>query len=517
MILQGILVQSLNQYCIRGVARLADLEQLSTVDSGYQRNLIEKWRVEMEGFLQAPELFFPEVLLSYHLKDSTDPFAVLQAGKRLGAASDPIRFQVKKVTTKVNGVVQPTAHYVTIEIDEGKLIEPDGVTPTYPFFRIDGNHRLSAAASLAKNSDIANLNTPFCLLLLLSNTPDREETSRQFERTVFHNVNSKSVPLTREEILRVVVDPASKITDDQLTERFGAAHLYSRHQYDSLHNTHYPAIQKLFRPRPPHEPGQERRILWELHQLLFDFANITVASNASERTQEAFRRIDILYSAQPRLKASESVGLLMSFLFYAFRESEDGGTFRLEYFAKWVLQNHFCEIESVEPESLIKLFDQVFKGKGRQIFISMPFASEYNHHDKAFSTVIEEINKETKDPMPLLVRRIDKRIDGVTYQISEKVLEEIRTAGLLIADLSSSNPNVYHEVGYLMGLVAHNNLQPPNLILVCNTDKTAFPSIGFNLRGYKTLGFKDTGTLMPELKKEIMAHYYPETPNSTLI
>ena len=79
MILQGILVQSLGQYCIRGVARLADLEQLSTIDPDYQRNLIEKWRAEMEEFLQDPELFFPEVLLSYHIENVANPFELLQA------------------------------------------------------------------------------------------------------------------------------------------------------------------------------------------------------------------------------------------------------------------------------------------------------------------------------------------------------------------------------------------------------------------------------------------------------
>lgn len=512
LILQGILVQSLNRYCIRGVAKLSELEQLSTVDKDYQRNLIETQRKEMEEFLEGPDLFFPEVLLSYHFKGGPldDQIALLQEGKKIGKSSDPIRFRIKPVATQANGVVQPTVNYVTIEIDEVSLGlgtgRTEGIEPKYPFFRIDGNHRLSAAANLKKDSTIGDLNTPFCLLLLLGNTAEQEIASRSFERTVFYNVNSKSVPLTREEILRVVVDQVSGITDDDLANKFSAAHLYTRKQFAVIQAARYPSLDTILHG----QPGEKRRILWELYGLLADYEAIPESNNLATHTDDTFRRVERLYTEQPRLGSNRAVGLLLAFLFYSFRASEKGGVFRFEYFSKWVLQNHFSEIGSIEAESLIKLFEQVFTTKRREIFVSMPFSVECNVHYKAFEKVVNEINAETKDPLPLKIRRIDRRIDGVTYQISEKILEEIRTAGLLIADLSLSNENVYHEVGYLMGVVAHDPLQSPNMIFVCNTSKTDFPKIGFNLRGYKTLGFKDTGELTENLKREVKTYYYPE-------
>lgn len=82
--------------------------------------------------------------------------------------------------------------------------------------------------------------------------------------------------------------------------------------------------------------------------------------------------------------------------------------------------------------------------------------------------------------------------------------------GLLLADLTKDNPNVYHEVGYLMGLYKLRMPRKLNLLLICNTtEHKNFPAnIGFNIRNHKILAFKDTNKLKEPLKQEIISYYF---------
>ena len=85
------------------------------------------------------------------------------------------------------------------------------------FFRIDGNHRLSASKSL-EDPEIEKILTPFCIILFEETTskiinPDgtkgillNDNYGEKFEKVVFHNINTKSIPLTPEENLKVIID-----------------------------------------------------------------------------------------------------------------------------------------------------------------------------------------------------------------------------------------------------------------------------------------------------------------------
>ncbi len=119
-----------------------------------------------------------------------------------------------------------------------------------------------------------------------------------------------------------------------------------------------------------------------------------------------------------------------------------------------------------------------------------------NHFD-FIKTVIEEISTETKANIKIYPLRIDRYKDGSAYKIPDAILNKIFDSGLLIADLTRDNPNVYHEVGYLMGLHRRRTQRKLNLILICNTTiHKKFPNnIGFNIRNHKILPFKDTNRL----------------------
>jgi len=106
MILRGILDQSLGQVCIRGYAYLGDLERVSRPDLVFQRNLIAKQKATIVTFLDNnPNLFFPEVILSYVVKfkfrkngtkASISPLGEIIQGNKFKSNVDQIQFTTKK-------------------------------------------------------------------------------------------------------------------------------------------------------------------------------------------------------------------------------------------------------------------------------------------------------------------------------------------------------------------------------------------------------------------------------------
>jgi len=146
----------------------------------------------------------------------------------------------------------------------------------------------------------------------------------------------------------------------------------------------------------------------------------------------------------------------------------------------------------------------------------------YNKNDKILCELIyekivraiEQFNtKYTGIHLNVYPIRIDRTVESSTYSIQDRILEAIKSCSLIIADLSSKNINVYHEIGYAMGVAQANNLLP-NMILLYkedtqykdkNEDTDKF--IGFNLRNLSQLRFKDYKQLVDGLIERLEKHY----------
>src|SRR4051794_31667569 len=76
----------------------------------------------------------------------------------------------------------------------------------------------------------------------------------------------------------------------------------------------------------------------------------------------------------------------------------------------------------------------------------MPFASEYEDVYATIRTAVEGARRED----PLLCFRLDE--SRPAGHITPRLLKEIETASLCIADLTGCRPNVMWEVGYAMAL-----------------------------------------------------------------
>ena len=102
----------------------------------------------------------------------------------------------------------------------------------------------------------------------------------------------------------------------------------------------------------------------------------------------------------------------------------------------------------------------------------MPFS-------KAFEDVFHYGVESAVHRSGLLCERIDKTV--FTGNVLDRIKEKIRTATLIVADLTDANPNVYLEVGFAWAADV-----PTVLIRHCDSD-LKFDVQGENCLSYETI------------------------------
>lgn len=90
----------------------------------------------------------------------------------------------------------------------------------------------------------------------------------------------------------------------------------------------------------------------------------------------------------------------------------------------------------------------------------------------------------------LLCERIDQ--EAFTGYILKRIKQKIKSATVVIADLSGANPNVYLEVGYAWGK------DVPTILLIKETDK-----LSFDVQGQRSLKYETIKELEETLTKEL--------------
>lgn len=534
MILSGILHTSLGGFTvIRGVAPLGELARCSRFDPAYQRNLIETHRSEIAQFLADQQfLFFPEVVLSAALAydyakargkaRDVQALADLHAGKAFKSNVDGLTVRVVKTKLPkglevVGGSAAPTLAY--LEIPEEQLGRDDGLR----LFRIDGNHRLSAARDLKPGDAAWGLETPFCLVLHQDPTE-----KRRFEKVVFHNINAKQIPLTSEENLRLILQTGEDalFSDEDLLTRpsFGPAYWLARHLLPEFNAVFLSGLTKHF----------ENRHTLALGLAQFLMAKQAVASEADaarlqgevDRIRQALIAVNAHYAEPSRVALREAGchGVLTAFVYFALKNEGR----QLAAFARWIETNridrlspatttrglgyhyHLGRTQAVDAASLVDVFESVLTARQRQIFISMAFREETKETFETIKKTVRQINDKHQLDIRLREIRIDQFNKGHSYTIDDEILKVIEGCGLLIADLSFGNRNVYHEIGYLMGLNRGKGQAQENFILIA--DKKARGAelesdIGFNLKSWQQLRFDSTRQLEEALTESIEIFY----------
>lgn len=516
MILSGILHSSLGGFLvIRGVAPLGDLARCSRFDPAYQRNLIDTHKAEIERFLADRHfLFFPEVVLSASLKFDFDkarrrvvePLGDLFTGKGFVSNVNGLKITVQqtklpKALETVGGVNAPTLVY--LELPEGELDAGDEVK----LFRIDGNHRLSAANGLKPGQDTYNLGTPFCIVL-----HQDPMLARQFEKVVFHNINAKQIPLTSEENLRLILEEGdgSLFNDADLVNNpsLGPAYLMARKLLPEFEPRFLSGLTKHFDSRHTLALGLSQ-FLMARDETLGNAATTEEIKALIGPIREALKRTNGMYedAQQQKLREAGCHGVLTAAVFFAYKNNGA----QLPAFARWVTSNridrltpagttrglgyhyHLGQTQAVDAASLVEVFESILRARSRDVFVSMEFGAHTNYVYKAIEKAIAEVNdKHSLVQLDLALKpiRIDRVIKGHSYTINDEILSVIDGSGLLIADLTQGNKNVYHEVGFMMGLNKGRGGDQDNFILIADQNELKGDnSIGFNLRPWQQLRF----------------------------
>lgn len=503
MKLRGVLDKAFNNFIsLRGYASMGDLNKISVADDSYQRDLISEHKQEMVDFLNIGEfLFFPEVILGAILEPDdgntgnvTRLYQSLESDERFKLNFDQFKIQFSVVKSKKSGQSKYFRRTI-LSISDKEMAKE-----TFrKFNRIDGNHRLTATVEYSKFKDY---NIPFCLVLFRNETE-----SDRFSRALFHNINYKHMPLTMEQSLKLILDDAELFPDDKLKKdaSFGWSYYLARKLNKDIADLSFlPHIKSTF---------EKSKRTFSLN--LFDYLLKNEVVEKDEKSialvKDSLVAVNAIYDTDSNLKNSTNSRILEAFIFYQIKDENLPNSFK-----NWIIENHIYAIE--EPEilqkhdtnELIEVFDKVMESRKRTIFISMQFCDETKENYEAIKNAVEDINRERKLDLKLREIRMDQFNKGYSYKINDEILGLVEGCGYLIADLSLGNKNVYHEIGYLMGLNQGKLKKQDNFILLHNkkTDDSDFDTdVGFNLKEHKIMITDNTNDLRNKIRDQIKIYY----------
>ena len=136
------------------------------------------------------------------------------------------------------------------------------------------------------------------------------------------------------------------------------------------------------------------------------------------------------------------------------------------------LQSHILRISN--PHNVNLEYEAIDKDPRREyIFVMMPFGIQ---HVDTYDAIRRSILKVNSD---LRVERVDEKPGSA--QILNEIYKSIRSASLIIADMTDEKPNVYYELGYT------HALEKPTVCLAREGTIIHFDLSGFKVIFFKTL------------------------------
>ncbi|MCB4792173.1 MAG: hypothetical protein LHV68_09825 [Elusimicrobia bacterium] len=478
--LKGIFGISLGGFpCIRGYAKLGDLAKISKANPGFQRELLPHHKKDIEIFLDNQEyLFFSEIVLSCPLYYDYGKKNAISGLNPINSIGNKENFSsnVNKLSIKF----KKNTDIVELTIDETKN--------DFLLSRVDGNHRLSA--SDLKDS-FKEYTTPFCIILFSDDKSDKRD------KVIFHNINFRSIPLEFEHSLKIFLDDVSLFSDDELKKpSLGWAYYFAR----KLMHDDYQNISVL------HKDGKYRHILVNAVKLLLERGAIKENEDELSKIRNALNRLDTIYLKYPVIHSNS--GIFSTMLYLQIQKE-----YLIEPFLQWVTNDLVYDIKEISPESLLEIFNKRIESRSREIFISMDFNNKHSKLNfNVVSDVIDSINQKyfnNTPPLQLKKIKVDNPNDPCTFRITEEIVCKIETCGLLIADLTGMNLNVYHESGYAMGYIKGKGLSNKIMFLLYHDkkDRDVDKKVAFNLRDFSQLRFSNRKLLKSKIKDRILRHY----------
>lgn len=492
-------------YAIRGFANVIDIINYSEPIYEYQRTPNDEHTAQIrEFFSSGKNLFTPEVILSYNNADwySKEINDVFASGHTHGGYVSPLGLLLNGFAG--NGFVVPRGTRVVMTDRFGlkfhRIVSNNANLPMVkivfpaayslkPFHRIDGNHRLEALSTLQSK---ATYKIPFSILLLSDDysLSDNKNTNARVEMEIFHNINSKVQPLTSAEQYKGLFELFS--TDE--LKKFGEEFSITKSFTEKHGNMVIRNIAPYFE--------EKKDMVSFCVKFIFDRDGKWISED------ELFEIFTVLNSTYfenyPLLRDFKNKFTLIPYVYYLYQGQSKVNP-KLDAYNTWFIKNKLYEMKDLDPASMIAAFDSIYQIRQKQIFVAMPFEERLDFVFDAICEVVERINDDNNIELPAPIR-IDKQIVGFSYDIVNEILDKIENCGLLIADLTGQNANVYYEAGFAQGLIrAKLGNTAQVLYLISDSQKPDQPldTAKFDVNHFKILSYKDQGKGHNDLKTSI--------------
>lgn len=488
------------QYCYGGVPVLRGycsyklLIKHSKPHPAYQRKSQDKHVEDIKNYISSPDFrFMPEVILSFNysgmfetkmFKNILEKNILITPLEYLLDDNNPGRvFLIDRnhlVTLRRIKDKENNGKTLCFEFSEPELDE-------VVFNRIDGNHRLEAL----EQYNGPDFLIPFCIVMLSGSGSEGSNEVAKIEMELFHNINSKAVPLTQSEQYNGLFN---LFTVAEL-EQYGKQFSITKEYIEKYNNLNFNNINSFFTDKAD-------MVLSCADFILSKGINITADDLA-----DVFSKLEhTFFYKHEIIRNCKSNKAFVPYVFYMFEGNKQENA-KLDAYNTWFIKNKLYNAENFDPASIVDVFNEIYDIRKKQIFVAMPFKKELDFVYTTICEVVTKINRENGiDLLPPI--RIDKQIVGFSYDIVEEILENIKNAGLLIADLTEENANVYYEAGFAQGLIkAKLGNTAEVLYLISNPEEPekAFEAAKFDVNHYKMLPYKNEGNGVEELKKSLEA------------
>lgn len=567
--LEGIIYKAFENFVVfRGYAPIGILAEVSKRPDAYQRTADEEHKRDIIRFLKKKDYsYFPELVLAYRGANLTGLISELY-GKddvEFDAESYVPGLKVLKERVPATGY---RARHAQLTIGREELLRVDGNHRLEPFndddewwksfidqkapeeFTEEQKQTWLSKQIQDYKSDVKSIIVPFSIVI--SNT----DIADKFEASIFNNINFKQLPLKQEKNIQNIY----KYLKD--SNELGPAHELTMKLIDLTESGHFIGL-------PLFEKGSEketcyRTVCFKTVELLLEqqkeFEELKKSlADEKQKNEELLKSKDTdeekkieelernIQTCEKQIQAinkycssinpdaieiaiqslrpiydrfgKEHYGNISVFVALVYYKLLDENKFIT--FIDWIIKNGINRISQTDylpthnAKSLITLFERVYESKGKEVFISMQFGDPQSEmiYEKVVQT-IERFNKDKGLDIKITTIRIDQKASSELFNISEEISKAIESSSLLIADLSSHNINVYHEVGIAMGLAQAKSIRP-KIILLYKTDTVFLDKdkddidhfVGFNIRGESQLRFETYKQLVDGLVERLEKHY----------
>jgi len=370
--------------------------------------------------------------------------------------------------------------------------------------RIDGNHRLTAAAGLPTDElALTKYLAPFSILVM---GPVGDVADDYAEALIFHSINSNALPIESQHGLQLLLGQSAAVTMPPEAE-----YAYNRVLYGA-------------------------RVVWNSLCSLLTEAQLAerFGENALSRIAVAVK-LGLLPSTQSRfdfdavcksfaasaLDASATLGasgrhLLFSESFFAILAvvcSKDEAwnsasvSGYLAELASWIAPDmaHLMLSEPLSAAAVVAAYDVHVAERSKKVFLARWYPDPITNPDayrraQLRLAEIERIVADLCQQYGLVIELVDLgSAVGSTFGIHDRMYSEIEASDAIICDLTGGRPNVFVEAGFALGHHPHTKL----LFVVENEAHERV--VPFDLSTFKYVQIEQAAELTTELRRHLIA------------